>query len=87
MMVTDVQIRRVDSDKPLKAYVNVTFDDCFVVHNLKIIEGKSGLFVAMPNRRTGNGAYKDIAHPITTDFRKQLVDRVLEVYSSDHEAD
>jgi len=64
MEVTDIRIRKVSSEGKLKAYVTVTFDECFVVHNVKIIEGKTGMFIAMPSRRTKTGEYKDIAHPI-----------------------
>lgn len=63
MEVTDIRIRKVSAEGKLKAYVTVTFDECFVVHNVKIIEGKSGMFIAMPSRRTKT-EYKDIAHPI-----------------------
>lgn len=64
MEITDIRIRRVSSEGKLKAYVTVTFDNCFVIHNVKIIEGKAGAFIAMPSRKTKTGEYKDIAHPI-----------------------
>ena len=82
MEITDIRIRRVTTEGKLKAYVTVTFDDCFVVHNVKIIEGKSGVFIAMPSRKTRNGEYKDIAHPIHPDFRSRLQDRILEAYEA-----
>lgn len=80
MEITDIRIRKVEADGKLRAYVTVTFDDCFVVHNVKIIEGKSGRFIAMPSRKTKTGEYKDVAHPINSDFRQELQDRILQAY-------
>ncbi len=80
MEITDIRIRKVSAEGKLKAYVTVTFDDCFVVHNVKIIEGKNGAFIAMPSRKTKKGEYKDVAHPINSDFRGELQDRILEEY-------
>ena len=80
MQITDIRIRRVAAEGKLKAYVTVTFDDSFVVHNVKVIEGKSGVFIAMPSRRTKTGEYKDIAHPINSDFRTTLQETILERY-------
>jgi stage V sporulation protein G len=80
MEITDIRIRKVDTEGKLKAYVTVTFDDCFVVHNVKIIEGDNGAFIAMPSRKTKNGEYKDVAHPINTDFRNMLQDRIIESF-------
>lgn len=82
MEITDIRIRRVTTESKLKAYVTVTFDDCFVVHNVKIIEGKTGIFIAMPSRKTRSGEYKDIAHPITPDFRNRLQESVLKTFES-----
>jgi stage V sporulation protein G len=82
MEITDVRIKRVESPGKLKAYVSVTFDDCFVVHNLKVIAGQSGVFIAMPSRRTKTGEYKDIAHPISPAFRQKVQDRILAEYDS-----
>jgi stage V sporulation protein G len=82
MQITDIRIRRVASEGKLKAYVTVTFDDAFVVHNVKIIEGKSGVFIAMPSRKTKTGEYKDIAHPIHSDFRTALQQEILDKYHS-----
>jgi stage V sporulation protein G len=81
MEITDVRIRKVDAGGKLKAYVTVTFDNCFVVHNLKIIDGKEGSFIVMPSRKTKTGEYKDIAHPIIPDFRSQLQDRILQEFN------
>jgi stage V sporulation protein G len=80
MEITDIRIRKVTSEEKLKAYVTVTFDDCFVVHNVKIIEGKSGVFIAMPSRKTRAGEYKDVAHPIHPDFRAELQQKILDTY-------
>ena len=77
MQITELRIRKVEGEGKLRAYVTVTFDDCFVVHNVKIIEGKNGLFIAMPSRKTANGEYKDVAHPISPDFRNSLQAAVL----------
>ncbi len=80
MEITDIRIRKVEAGGKLKAYVTVTFDNCFVVHNLKVIDGKGGTFIAMPSRKTKTGEYKDVAHPILPDFRSQLQDRILEEF-------
>jgi len=80
MEITDIRIRKVGTEGKLKAYVTVTFDDCFVVHNVKIIEGKNGAFIAMPSRKTKKGEYKDVAHPINSDFRGMLQERILQEY-------
>ncbi len=82
MQITEIRIRQMIADGKLKAYVTVTFDDCFVVHNVKIIEGKTGLFIAMPSRKTSTGDYKDVAHPITPEFRNELQDRILAEYEA-----
>ncbi len=82
MQITEIRIRQMVADGKLKAYVTVTFDDCFVVHNVKIIEGKTGLFIAMPSRKTSTGDYKDVAHPITPEFRTELQDRILAEYEA-----
>ncbi|MBN1242390.1 MAG: septation regulator SpoVG [Spirochaetales bacterium] len=88
MEITDIRIRKVTAEGKLKAYVTVTFDECFVVHNVKIIEGKTGVFIAMPSRRTRTGEYKDIAHPICPDFRSRLQARILEAFANaDEHAD
>ena len=80
MDITDIRIRRVSADGKLRAYVTVTFEDCFVVHNVKVIEGKNGAFIAMPSRKTKTGEYKDVAHPINSDFRGLLQQKILEEY-------
>jgi stage V sporulation protein G len=82
MQITDIRVRKVEGEGKLKAYVTVTFDDCFVVHNVKIIEGKSGVFIAMPSRKTRAGEYKDVAHPIHPEFRAELQQKILDKYNS-----
>ena len=80
MEITDIRIKRVSTGGKLRAYVTVTFDDCFVVHNLKIISGKAGTFIAMPSRKTKTGEYKDIAHPINSEFRHQIQSEIISEY-------
>lgn len=84
MQITELRIRKVNDEGKLKAYVTVTFDNCFVVHNVKIIEGKTGLFIAMPSRKTASGEYKDVAHPISPDFRNELQEKILGEYNAGH---
>ena len=79
MQITELRIRKVEDEGKLRAYVTVTFDNCFVVHNVKIIEGQNGLFIAMPSRKTVNGEYKDVAHPISPEFRGELQNKILEL--------
>ncbi|NIZ40843.1 septation regulator SpoVG [Entomospira entomophila] len=81
MDITDVRVRNVAMEGKLKAYVTVTFDDAFVVHNVKVIEGDDGVFIAMPSRKTKKGEYKDVAHPINTDFRGALQERIISEYN------
>ena len=82
MELTDIKVRKEAYNDKLKAYVTVTFDDCFVVHNIKVIEGRDGFFIAMPSRKTAAGEYKDVAHPITPEFRTEIQKRILEEYES-----
>jgi stage V sporulation protein G len=82
MEITDIRVRKVAGEGKLKAYVTVTFDDCFVVHNVKIIEGKTGVFIAMPSRKTRADEYKDVAHPIHPEFRALLQKKILDKYDS-----
>ena len=84
MQITELRLRKVENEGKLKAYVTVTFDNCFVVHNVKIIEGTSGLFIAMPSRKTANGEYKDVAHPISPDFRNAIQSKILDEYNAGH---
>jgi len=80
MLVTDIRVRKVNSEGKMKAVVSVTFDEVFVVHDIKIIEGKEKLFIAMPSRRTKEGDFKDIAHPINTAMRDELQEMILAKY-------
>lgn len=80
MTITDVRVRRVDRDGKLKAVVSVTIEDCFVVHDIKVIEGDRGLFIAMPSKKAQDGTYRDIAHPINTETRDELQRIVLQYY-------
>ncbi|MDU4938563.1 MAG: septation regulator SpoVG [Clostridium sp.] len=80
MQITDVRIRKITTDGKMKAIVSVTFDNEFVVHDIKIIEGQNGLFIAMPSRKTPDGEFKDIAHPINTDTREKIQGSILDAY-------
>jgi stage V sporulation protein G len=84
MQISEIRIRKVAAEGKLKAYVTVTFDGCFVIHNVKIIEGKTGYFIAMPSRKTSTGEYKDVAHPITPEFRTELQDKILAEFEAGH---
>ncbi|MEE5989337.1 MAG: putative septation protein SpoVG [Firmicutes bacterium ADurb.Bin354] len=86
MNVTDVRIRKMDKDGKLKAVASITIDDCFVIHDIKIIEGDQGLFIAMPSRKAQDGTYKDIAHPINSQTRTDLQNLILERLKSLPEA-
>lgn len=79
MKITEVRVFPKSEEK-LKAYAAVTFDSCFVVHNLRIVKGEKGLMVCMPSRKKNDGSFKDIAHPITNDFRSQMEVLVLKAY-------
>lgn len=81
MKITDVRIRIVKKDeKKLRAVASITIDDCFVVHDIKVIEGADGCFIAMPSRKTPDGEYKDIAHPINTETREEVRAVILAKY-------
>ena len=82
MEITDIRIKKIKGEGNLVGYATITLDNCFVVHNIKIIDGKEGRFIAMPRRRTANGEYKDIAHPIKTDFRLKMQEDILEALVS-----
>lgn len=82
MNITDIRIRRVNATGKMKAVVSVTFDDMFVIHDMKIIEGAGGLFIAMPSRKTPNGEYKDIAHPINSETRDMLQKAIMDAYDN-----
>lgn len=84
MKITDVRIRLVSKDDAkLKAVASITIDDCIVVHDIKIINGREGLFISMPSRKTPDGEYKDIVHPINTETREEIKSAVLGAYEAE----
>jgi len=85
MQVTDVRVRKITNEGKMKAIVSVTFDDEFVVHDIKIIEGQNGLFIAMPSRKMGDGEFRDIAHPINSDTRNKIQQIVFDAYNEEVE--
>lgn len=80
MKITDVRVRRIDKAGKMKAVVSITIDSDFVVHDIKVIEGEKGLFIAMPSRKTADGEYRDIAHPINSAARAALEETILTKY-------
>lgn len=80
MKITEVRAKKIDGDNRLVGIAAITIDNCFVVHELRIIEGKNGLFVAMPSRKMPNGEYKDVAHPINSETRAMIEKAVLETF-------
>ena len=81
MKITDVRVRIVQKEESkLKAVASITFDDCFVVHDIKVIEGQEGNFIAMPSRKGADGKYNDIVHPINTETRQTIIEAVLNAY-------
>lgn len=82
MDITDVRVRKVSKEGKMKAVVSVTFDDEFVVHDIKVIKGDKGLFIAMPSRKTMDGEFRDISHPITSSARDKLQTAILEKYET-----
>ncbi len=80
MQITDVRVRKVTKEGKMKAVVSITFDDEFVVHDIKVIEGEKGLFIAMPSRRSVDNEYRDIAHPINPETRERIQKLILQKY-------
>ena len=80
MNITDVRIRKISDEGKMKAVVSITFDDEFVVHDIKVIEGQNGLFIAMPSRKVGEGDFRDIAHPLVSDTRNKIRDAIFAEY-------
>ena len=80
MNITDVRVRRVAKEGKMKAVVSITIDEEFVVHDIKVIEGEKGLFIAMPSRKATDGEYRDIAHPINSETREKIQGIILEKY-------
>lgn len=85
MQITDVRIRKVEKEGKMKAVVSITIENEFVVHDIKIIEGEKGLFIAMPSRKSNDGEYRDIAHPISSSTRDSLQKLILEKYKEEIE--
>lgn len=84
MTISDVRVRLVKKeDSKLKAVASVTFDDCFVVHDIKVISGNEGYFIAMPSKKTNEGEFRDIAHPIKTEMREGLIKAVLAAFEEE----
>ena len=86
MNITDVRVRKISKEGKMKAVVSVTIDDEFVVHDIKVIEGDKGLFIATPSRRSSDGEYRDVAHPINTSTRERLQAVILEAYEKAEES-
>jgi len=82
MQITDVRVRKVSKEGKMKAVVSITMDNEFVVHDIKVIEGEKGLFIAMPSRKAGDGEYRDIAHPINSETREKIQKIILESYEA-----
>ena len=80
MQVTDVRVRKIEKEGKMKAIVSITLDNEFVIHDIKVIEGEKGLFIAMPSRKAADGEYRDIAHPINSDTRERIQREILEKY-------
>ena len=85
MKITDVRIRKVEKEGKMKAVVSITIENEFVIHDIKIIEGEKGLFIAMPSRKSNDGEYRDIAHPINSSTRDNLQNLILEKYKEEIE--
>ena len=80
MNITDVRVRKIAKEGKMRAVVSITIDDEFVVHDIKVIEGEKGLFIAMPSRKASDGEYRDIAHPINSETRDKIQSLILEKY-------
>ena len=85
MQITDVRIRKVEKEGKMRAVVSITIDEEFVVHDIKVIEGDKGLFIAMPSRRAADGEYRDIAHPINSQTRENIQRMILDKYQEEIE--
>ena len=83
MQITDIRIRRVEKEGKMKAVVSITIDEEFVVHDIKVIEGDKGMFIAMPSRRAADGEYRDIAHPINSGTRDRIQSLIIDKYRAD----
>jgi stage V sporulation protein G len=83
MQITDVRIRRVEKEGKMKAVVSITIENEFVIHDIKVIEGEKGLFIAMPSRKASDGEYRDIAHPINSTTRERISNLIMEKYQEE----
>ena len=83
MQITDVRIRKIEKEGKMQAVVSITIDEEFVIHDIKIIEGEKGMFIAMPSRKTAEGEYKDIAHPIKSSTRELIQNLILQKYNEE----
>ena len=81
MEVTNIRLRKVETEGRMRAIVSITLDDAFVIHDLRVIDGNNGLFVAMPSKRTKEGEFRDIAHPINVEMRAKIQDKILAAYA------
>ncbi len=81
MQITDVRVKKINSQNRMKAIASITIDDVFVIHDIKVIESDKGLFIAMPSKKVQNGEFKDIAHPINTETRDMIQKMIIEKYN------
>ncbi len=82
MQITDIRVRKVTKESKMKAVVSITIDDVFVIHDIKVIDGDNGPFIAMPSRKTSDGEYRDIAHPINSETREMMQQMIIEKYEA-----
>ena len=82
MQITDIRVRKITKEGKLKAVASITIDNEFVVHDIKVIDGEKGLFIAMPSKKSADGEYRDIAHPINSSTRDSIQNRILEAYEN-----
>lgn len=80
MNITDVRIRKISDDRKMRAVASITLDDEFVVHDIKIIDGQNGLFIAMPSKKMSDGAFRDVVHPICSEVRNQIKEQIFQAY-------
>jgi stage V sporulation protein G len=81
MKVTNVRVKKIENKNRLKAVATITFDECFVIHELRLIEGQNGLFVAMPSKRNAQGEFRDVCHPINKDLRQEIEEIVIKAFN------
>ena len=87
MEITDIRIRRLEGNNKMKAIVSITIDDEFVLHDIKVVDGEKGLFIAMPSKKMGEGDFRDIAHPLTSETRNKIKEAILDAYDNIDEED